>query len=66
MSISNTKAAFMKAIRETVKAKASANGIRLTKEELNEIVLQQATDAINGTGARELNARLNQLLEIGV
>lgn len=64
MTVSVKKVEFLKAIREQVKTTAKAGGIRLSKDALAEIVLQQATDAINGTSARVLNQRLRQLLQM--
>lgn len=64
MNINTTKAAFLKAIRKNVKAKAARKGILLTKEELNELTLRQAADACAGDSQRVLNQRLNQLLDM--
>lgn len=62
MSISQTKKAFLNAVRDNVKARANANGIRLSKEALNDIVLQQAADAMQGDSQKVLNTRLKELL----
>lgn len=62
MTVYVKKTEFLKAVRDNVKTKAASKGIRLSKEALNEIVLQQATDAICGDSQRVLNTRLNQLL----
>ena len=62
MTITSTKAAFMGVIRDQVKTTAKAGGIKLSKEELGQIVRQQAIDAICGTSTKLLNQRLVQLL----
>ena len=62
MTVTSTKSVFLRAIREQVKTTAKAGGIKLSKEELGQIVRQQAIDAICGTSTKLLNQRLRQLL----
>ena len=64
MTVAQTKKAFLKAIRDNVVARASQKGVVMTKECLDEIVLQQATDALCGDTAGVLNERLDQLLDM--
>jgi hypothetical protein len=62
MTIATTKRAFLKAIRDNVQARAKHHGIRLSKEALNDIVVQQAADACAGVTQRVLKTRLDELL----
>jgi hypothetical protein len=62
MTIAKTKAAFLKAIRENVKAEAKKLGVRLTQFELNEIVSSQASDAIYGYSTKFLKKHLKYML----
>ena len=64
MTIAQTRRAFLKAVRETVIARADQKGVVMTKECLDEIVLQQATDALCGDSAKTLKIRLDQLLDM--
>ncbi len=64
MTIAKTKAAFLNAVRDNVKAKAAKKGIRLSKEALDYIVLQQASDAMQGDNQKVLNERLKELLDM--
>jgi hypothetical protein len=62
MTIATTKREFLKAVRENVQARAKQKGIRLSKEALNDIVVQQACDAMQGDSQRVLKTRLDELL----
>ena len=62
MTIATTKRASLKAVRDNVKARAKHHGIRLSKEALNDIVIQQACDAMQGDSQRVLKTRLDELL----
>ena len=62
MTIATTKREFLKSVRETVQARANHHGIRLSKEALNDIVIQQAADACAGVTQRVLKTRLDELL----
>jgi len=62
MTIATTKRAFLKAIRDNVQARAKHHSIRLSREELNDIVVQQAADACAGVTQRVLKTRLDELL----
>ena len=64
MTVSQTRRAFLKAIRDNVRARAAKKGIRLSKEAMDDIVISQATDALCGDSARVLNERLDQLLDM--
>jgi hypothetical protein len=64
MSVAVKKAEFLKAIRDNIKTKAKAKGVRLSKEALDDIVIQQATDAICGDSKRVLDDRLDDLLDM--
>ena len=64
MTIAQTRRAFLKAIRDNVRARAAKKGIRLSKEYLDDIVISQATDALCGDTDRVLNERLDQLLDM--
>lgn len=62
MTVSKTKRAFVKTVRETVVSRATQKGVAMTKECLDQIVLQYATDALNGESAKILKIRLDQML----
>ena len=62
MTVAQTKKAFIKTCRDTVRARANQKGVVMTKECLDQIVLQYATDALNGESARILKIRLDQML----
>lgn len=62
MTVAQTKRAFIKTCRDTVVARASKKGVTMTKECLDQIVLQYATDALNGESAQILKIRLDQML----
>lgn len=64
MTIAQTKRAFYRAVRDNVKAKAAKKGVRLSKEALDEIVMQQAADALAGDSRRVLDDRLDDLLDM--
>ena len=64
MTVAQTKRAFLKAIRDNVRARAAKKGIRLSKEYLDDIVISQATDALCGDSAKTLKIRLDQLLDM--
>lgn len=62
MTVAQTKRAFLKTVRETVVARAKQKNVVLTKECVDQIALQYATDAINGESAEILKIRLDQML----
>ena len=62
MTVAQTRRAFIKTCRDAVVARASQKGVVMTKECLDQIVLQYATDAVNGESARILKIRLDQML----
>jgi hypothetical protein len=62
MTVAITKRDFMNAVRGEVKSMAKAMGVRLSKEALDQLVLQQATDAINGVSMKVFRTRLHGYL----
>lgn len=62
MTVAQTKREFLKTCRDTVIARAGQKGVVMTKECIDQITLQYATDAINGESAQILKIRLDQML----
>lgn len=62
LTVAQTKKAFLKTCRDVVVARASQKGVVMTKECVDQIVLQYATDALNGESAKILKIRLDQML----
>ena len=64
MTVAQTKKAFIKAIRDNVKARAAKKGITMTKQYMDDIALQQAVDTLAGDSARVLRLKLDLMLDM--
>ena len=62
MTVAQTRREFLKTCRDVVIARATQKGVVMTKECVDQIVVQYATDALNGESARILKIRLDQML----